>query len=147
MTELRGLLATLVLEFKESDDKIKYSTICSISKPETIISKSDIDGLFQSICITIISNIIKSLGKGSVLIIDLVADHTINISKYNPLAGSSCNKLLKELDHPKKVWLIFKILLIINALNGVWWDSYILMTMIKQEFERLTELLKNEIGF
>ena len=100
---MRGLLATLVLEFKESDDKIKYSTICSISKPETIISKSDIDGLFQSICITIISNIIKSLGKGSVLIIDLVADHTINISKYNPLAGSSCNKLLKELDHPKKV--------------------------------------------
>ena len=39
----------------------------------------------------------KSLGKGSRWIIDSVIDHTINISKYNPLAGSSYIKLPKEL--------------------------------------------------
>ena len=31
-----------------------------------------------------------------------VMDHNISISKYNPLAGSSYIKLLKELDHPRK---------------------------------------------
>ena len=46
----------------------------------------------------------KVLGKGSRWIIDLVIEHNINISKYNPLAGSSYIKLSKELDHPRK-WL------------------------------------------
>ena len=41
------------------------------------------------------------LGKGSGGIISII-DHTISISKYNPLAGSSYIKLLIELDHPKK---------------------------------------------
>ena len=35
-------------------------------------------------------------------IIDLVIDHNINISKCNPLAGSSSVKLPKESNHPKK---------------------------------------------
>ena len=35
-------------------------------------------------------------------IIDSVTYHTISISKYNPLAGSSYIKLSKELDHPRK---------------------------------------------
>ena len=35
-------------------------------------------------------------------IIDSVVDHTINISKYSPLSGSSYIKLPKELDHLKK---------------------------------------------
>ena len=35
-------------------------------------------------------------------IIDSVIDHTVSISKYNPLAGSSYVKLPKELDHPRK---------------------------------------------
>ena len=51
---------------------------------------------------TIISNIQKSLGKGSGQIINSVIDHAISISKYNPLAGSSSIKLPKELDHPRK---------------------------------------------
>ena len=38
----------------------------------------------------------------SIWIIDSVIDHSINISKYNPLAGSSYIKLPKELDHPRK---------------------------------------------
>ena len=37
----------------------------------------------------------KSLGKGLAWIIDSVTDHNISISKYNPLAGSSCIKLSK----------------------------------------------------
>ena len=53
----------------------------------------------------------KSLGKISVI------DH-ISISKYNPLTGSSYIKLPKELDQEKD-WLIFKILMIMNALNGI----------------------------
>ena len=48
------------------------------------------------------TNIQKSLGKGPGCIIDSVVDHTISISKYNPLAGSSYIKLPKELDHPRK---------------------------------------------
>ena len=42
------------------------------------------------------------LGKDSVWIIDWVIDHNISISKYNPSAGSSYAKLLKELYHPRK---------------------------------------------
>ena len=44
----------------------------------------------------------KSLGKSSGWIIDSVNDHTISISKYNLLAGSSYIKLPEELDHPRK---------------------------------------------
>ena len=51
---------------------------------------------------SIITNIQKSLGKGPGWIFDSVTDHTISISKYNYLAGSSYIKLQKELEHPKK---------------------------------------------
>ena len=71
-------------------------------KAEIIIIKSDIDDVFQAIYTTVISNIQKSLGKGSGWIIDSVIDHTISISKYNPLAGSSYIKLPRELDHTEK---------------------------------------------
>ena len=75
----------LVFEKIESEDKTKYDNFHSSSKAETIISESDIN-VFQSIYTTIIK---KCLGKGSVWIIDIVIDHTINISKYNPLAETS----------------------------------------------------------
>ena len=74
--------------------------------------------MLKSIYTTIITNIQKSLGKCSGWIIDTVIDHTISISKYNPLVASSYIKLPKELDHPKQYWLIFIILMIINALRG-----------------------------
>ena len=77
--------------------------------------------MFESIYSTIISKTQKSLGKGSDWIIDSVIHHTINISKYNPLTGNSYIKLPKELDHPRKE-LIFKILMIMNPLNGGWSD-------------------------
>ena len=52
--ELRGF---------NDDDKAKYNTFYLNSKAETVINKSDIDDVFESICSTITSNIQKSLGK------------------------------------------------------------------------------------
>ena len=49
----------------ECDDETKHSSFYSNSKAETIINESDMDGVFESIYSTIISNIQKSLGKGS----------------------------------------------------------------------------------
>ena len=104
MTQLKGFkfVTTLVLVFKkvESEDKTKFDNFYSNSKAEMIINESDINDVFQSIYTTLITNIQKSLGKGSGWIIDSVIDHTINISKYNRLAGSSI--LPKELNHPRK---------------------------------------------
>ena len=92
----------LVSKKTESEDKKKYNTFYSSSKAEILINKGDIDDVFQSVYTTIISNIQKSLGKGSGWIIDSVIVHIVSISKYNPLAGSSYIKLSKELDHTRK---------------------------------------------
>ena len=60
-------MATLDLVFKKikSQDKTKFDNFSSSSKAEIIINESDIDDIFESINSTIISNIKKSLGKGS----------------------------------------------------------------------------------
>ena len=58
--------------------------------------------MFQSTYTTVISNIQKSLEKGSAWINDALIDHAISISKYNPLSRSSYIKLSKELDHLRK---------------------------------------------
>ena len=65
----------------------------------------------------------------------------INVSKYNLLAGSSYIKLPKELNHSKK-GLIFNILMIMNALNGVQEDIYILQIMTQQELQTLKNQLE-----
>ena len=52
--------------------------------------------------IIIKKNIQRSSSKDSMLDYWPVIDHTIGISKYNPLTGSSYIKLPKELDHPRK---------------------------------------------
>ena len=49
----------------ESEDRTKYDTFYSNWKAETIINKCSIDDVFQSINVTVISTIQKSLGKGS----------------------------------------------------------------------------------
>ena len=97
-------MATLILVSKkiESEDKRKYGNFYSSLKAEIIISESDIDDVFQSMYTTIVTNVRKSIGRGSVWIIDSVIDHAISISKYNPIAWSSYVKLPKELDHSKK---------------------------------------------
>ena len=83
------------------------------------MNKSDIDDVLQSIYTTVISSTQKSLGKGLGWIIDSVIDHTISISKYNPLAGSSYIKLPKELDHLRKGLINTQNIDDNNALNGV----------------------------
>ena len=69
LTQLKGFkfVTTLVLVFKkiESEDKTKCGNFYSSTKAEIIINESDIDDVFQSIYTTIITNIQKSLGKGS----------------------------------------------------------------------------------
>ena len=122
----------LVLEFKKikSDDETKYTTFYTSSETEVIIDGSDLEDLFESIYSKIKSNIQKSLAKSPDWIIDSALDHTNNISQYKLLSGSSSIKLSKELDHPKKVSLTFKILMIINVLNGVWSNTYILQIII-----------------
>ena len=106
MSELKcfKFVRPLVLEFIkiESGDKTRYDSFYWNSKAETIINESETDNVFESIYTTIISNIQKSVGKGSGLIIDSVTDYNTNISKYNSLAGSSYTRLLKLLDHQRK---------------------------------------------
>ena len=96
-------ITTSVLDFKiiQSDDKTLYNTFYLHWKAETIINESNSDNVFESIYSIIISNIQKSLGQGSGCITDSVIDHNINISKYNPMAGSTYIKLPEELYHPK----------------------------------------------
>ena len=100
-------------------DKTIYNTLYSNSKIETINKENDIDDVFESVYSTVRSNMQKSLGKGSNGIIGLVIDHDINIPKYDHLAGNSYIKLSKNKTTQETVWLIFKILMIMNALNGV----------------------------
>ena len=97
-------MATLLLVFKkiESKGKTKYDNFYLSSKAEIIINESEIDDVLQSIYTAFITNTKKSLGKGSSWIIDSVISHTISISKYNQLVGSSYIKLPKELEHPRK---------------------------------------------
>ena len=106
MAQYKGFkfVAILVLVFNkiESEDKTKCDNCYSSSKVEIITNESNIDDVFQPIYTTILTNIQKSLGKGSGWIIDSVIDHTISISKYNPLPGSSYIKLPKEFYHPIK---------------------------------------------
>ena len=84
MSELKGFkfVTTLPLVLKkiESEGKTKYDTFYLHSKAETIINESDIDdNVFKSIYTTVISNIPKSLGKGSGWITDSIIEHNINI--------------------------------------------------------------------
>ena len=73
-------MTTLVLVFKkmESEDKTKYDNFCLSSKAEIIINEKDTENVFKSIYITIMTNIQKSLGKGSGWIIDSVIDQSVS---------------------------------------------------------------------
>ena len=97
-------MTTLVLVFKkiESEDKTKHDTFYSNSKAEIIINETDIDDVFESIYTTDISDIQKSLGKGSGWIIDSVIYHNTSIPKYNSLGENNYIKLPNELDHLRK---------------------------------------------
>ena len=66
-TQLKGFrfMTTLVFNKTESEDKTKSDNFYSSWKAEIIINESNIDDVFQSIYTTIVTNIQKSLGKGS----------------------------------------------------------------------------------
>ena len=49
-----------------------------------IIIESDTDDVFESICRTMISNILNSLRNVLDRMIDSVMDHTVNTLKYKP---------------------------------------------------------------
>ena len=105
LTHLKGFkIVATILVFKKikSKDKTKCDNFYSSSKAEIIINESYIDDVFLSIYTTILENIQKSLGKCSAWIIESVIDHTVSISKYNSLTGSSYVKLPNKLDHPRK---------------------------------------------
>ena len=95
--------------------------------------------------IMIILNIQNILGKGLAWITDLLLDYTINILKYKLLGGSSYIKLPKEWSLPKKTWLIFKVLIIMNALNYGWSYVYIFQIIIQQEQEKLTKVFQENL--
>ena len=84
-------VASLVIELKkiEIDDVAKNYIFYFNSKAETIINENNTKDVFILIYATIISSILKSLGKGSLWVIDSAIVYNINISNDNPLAGSS----------------------------------------------------------
>ena len=126
MNQLKGFkfVKTLVLVFKkiEIEDKTKHDYFYSSSKSEIITNESDIDDVFQLIYTTTTTSMPKYLGKGSGWNIDPVIDHTICISGYNPLLGSSYIKLPKKLDHVRKGSININTDAM-NVLNGAWSDT------------------------
>ena len=148
MTQLKHFkfMTTLVLVFKkiESEDKTKHDNFYSSSKAEITMNESDIDDVFESTYATIITNIQKCLGKGSGWIIDSVLDHTISISKYNSLAGSSYIKLPKELDHPRKGLINIQNIDDNECFKWCLVRYLILQIITQQELQKLTKIfLKN----
>ena len=69
---------------KKCDNATKYSTFYSNSNSKTVINESDINDVFQSIYSMIISNIEKSLVKGSDWIINSAVNHTFDIPGFKP---------------------------------------------------------------
>ena len=76
--------------------------------------------------------------------IDSVVDHTINISKYNPLAGSSYIKLPKELNYPRKGLINVQNIDEMKALNGIWSNTSILQIIIQKELQKLIKILTRD---
>ena len=89
------------LSFKkiEREDETKYFYLNS--KAGMIINEIDIDDVFKSIYTTIMSDMQKCLVKSLGWIIDLVINHNISVSKYNPLTGNKYIKVLKDFDNPR----------------------------------------------
>ena len=67
----------------ESKDKTKFDNFYLSLEAEVVINQSTLIMCFNRLFY--ISNIRKSVEKGSDWIIDSVIDHTNSISKYNPL--------------------------------------------------------------
>ena len=125
----------------ENNDQTKYDIFYSYSKAETIINDCDIDDVFESIYITVISNKQKSLGKGSGWITNSVIDHNVNILKYNPLAGSSYTKLPNKSDYPRKA------LINIQNIDGNEYFKWCLVRYLHLADDHPTKIRKPDKGF
>ena len=110
MSQLREFkfLKTLVLEFKkaESDDQTKYCTFYLNSQVEEIINEIDIDDVFESIYIMIISNIQKYLGKRG-----FIKSTDLRPTEYRPTDHQTLTHgpidaaiMFKRLENSKYIW-------------------------------------------
>ena len=103
VNELRGvkLVITLAIKFIKTihQDETKHSTFYLNSKAETVIHRTDIDSVFESIYCTIMAKIQKYHEEASGLTTYLVIN--VNVSKCKSLGGSSYIKLPKELTHSR----------------------------------------------
>ena len=86
----------------ESDDKTKYDTFFQSQNQKQLSMKVTVMIYLKQSILQLYETHKISLVKGSSWIVDSVLDHIINISKYNPLAGSSYIELPEELEHPRK---------------------------------------------
>ena len=105
VNESRGfkLVITLALKFIKTINQYetKHSTFYLNSKAETIIHRTDIDSVFESIYCMIMAKIQKYHEEASGLTTYLVIEKNINVSKYKSLGGRSYIKLPKELTHSR----------------------------------------------
>ena len=110
MSQLREskFLKTLVLEFKkaESDDQTKYCTFYLNSQVEEIINEINIDDVFESTYITIISNIQKYLGKRGFIKSTDLRPTEYRPTDHQPLTHRPTDAaiMFKRLENSKYIW-------------------------------------------
>lgn len=112
LEEMKGLkfMETLVVTFeKELNDNFTYKTAYFNSKTKTITTTAQFvleGGNFVEQVRAAQEEILHTVGvwisEGSGWTIDSVGKHYVNISKYQPLRGSSYLKLPEELQNPRK---------------------------------------------
>ena len=107
------------------------------SKAQEIINENDIETVISEAGNELINRISEWISEGSGWVIKSVDKHEIDISKYKPLKGSSYLPLPEKI---KKQRLIFKIKMIINALDGAIWHSYFLLKTIQSGFQHMKNM-------
>ena len=105
LNHIRGLkfVQTVKITFmKQTQENIHVKDVYFNTKPYTIIHNNDIDGSIKLSTEEIINKAAVWLSEGSGWTIDRVLNHYLNISRYEPLNGSSYIELPKELQNSKK---------------------------------------------
>ena len=101
------------------------------SNAREIINENDIETVISDADNELINRISEWISEGSGWVIESVDKHEIDISKYKPLRGSSYLPLPEKI---KKQRLIFKIKMIMNALDGAIWHTYFLLNKMPSGF-------------
>ena len=100
-------------------------------------NENDIETVISDAGNELINRISEWLSEGSGWVIKSVDKHEIDISKYKPLRGSSYLPLPEKI---KKQRLIFKIKMIMNALDGVIWHSYFLLNKMPSGLKNIKNI-------